>query len=195
MRPSNINRQIHALTSTLGRLKVEVMRERILDIHPGATVEVLDLFLHRETLDRALAPPLDLALDAIDSLTPKITLLEACVRRGIPVLSGMGAALRTDPALLRVGDISEVHGCPLGRRVRKGLRRRGIERGVTCVHSVEPVDFTYRDPGEEGGEDGPEFERGRPRRTLGSLPTLPAIVGLTLANEAILRLTGRRSNK
>lgn len=185
---TNLNRQLLALHSTLGRKKVEVARERVLDIHPGCGVEPMDLFVHAETLDRVLEGPPDVLVDAIDGYTPKMLLLEGAVGAGIPVVSAMGAARKTDPMALRVGDLSETRICPLARMIRKNLRKRGIASGIRCVFSVqEPEDIL--DPGEPL-PDEPSFRRGRERRPIGSLSTLTGIFGLTAANEALGILLG-----
>jgi tRNA threonylcarbamoyladenosine dehydratase len=191
VRPSNINRQLYALTSTLGRPKVLVAKERVLDIYPDCRVETLEAFAHRETMDQVLEGPPDVVLDAIDALTPKVELLIAARGRGIPVVSCMGAALRTDPGLVRVGLLSEVHHCPLSSRVRRRLKRRGVPLDFACVYSVEPVKLLPTSAsGTDDAQEELTMERGRKRGTLGSLPTLTGIFGLTLANAAIRTLLG-----
>ena len=189
IRASNINRQLYALESTVGRPKVEVAAERVRDINPACNGEALRLFVHQETLDEALVGPPDLTLDCIDSLAPKLELLSALVERGLPALTCMGAALRTEPWRVRVGLLSEVTVCPLARRRKKGLRKRGLSTDIPCVHSDEPVDRAMVREPEESGEEGPRV-RGRARRTLGSLPTLTGIFGLTMANEALRMILG-----
>jgi len=180
---SNLNRQLFALRSTLGRRKADVARERVLDIHPACVTETLDLFVHEETLDQVLVPPVDVVVDAIDAWTPKMRLLEAAVRAGIPVVSAMGAARKTDPMAVRVADLSETRICPLAKMIRKNLRKRGIETGIRCVFSIEePLEIL--DPAEPVVEE-PSFRRGRERRTMGSLSTLTGIFGLVVANEVI----------
>jgi len=186
VRPSNINRQLFALDSTLGRPKVEVARERIRDINPDCQVEALNLFVHLETIDRVLSGSPDVVVDAIDSLTPKIELITAAVLRGIPLVSCMGAALRTDPSFVRVGPLGETQRCPLARLVRRRLRSRGVPTDFTCVHSTEPVDRSaIQESLPEDDEEAEPFDRGRKRHALGSLPTLTGIFGLTAANAAI----------
>jgi tRNA A37 threonylcarbamoyladenosine dehydratase len=131
-------------------------------------------------------------IDAIDGLNPKAELLAELIRRKIPVVSSMGAALRTDPTLIRVGPLSGTRQCPLARRLRKRLRGL-IEDldGVTCVYSIEPVDESAR-AAIGPMEDAEELEiHGRSRRPLGSLPTLTGIFGLTCAHVAIQTLLGR----
>lgn len=190
IQPTNLNRQILALESTLGRLKAEAARERVLQINPRCKVEALPIFASEETLDEILSPAPDLLIDAIDSLNPKVQLLAGAYERRIPTLSSMGAALRTDPTRIRLADIFDTDNCPLARLVRKRLRRRNIGRGIRCIYSNEKVDFDYAQANEEEqvGET-PYSERGRERNVLGSLPTVTGIFGLILANEAIMQLS------
>ena len=190
VQPSNMNRQILALSSTVGRAKVDVAKERVLDINPACEVEALQLFADDTTMDRILAPAPDLLIDAIDSVTPKVQLLTTASRMGIPILSSMGAALRLDPAKITIGDLFATRNCPLARRLRQRLRQRGVGSGIECVYSTEEVDFNYQPPVRDTATANPCADRGRPRRTLGSLPTLTGIFGLILANRAILRLSG-----
>lgn len=191
IQPSNINRQILALTTNLGKAKVEAAKERILAINPDCTVEALEIFAAEETMEQILRPDPDLLIDAIDSLNPKIQLLTSAHNAGIPVISSMGAALRTDPTKIRYGDIFESSGCPLAKHVRQRLRRRNIDRGIFCVYSTEKIDFDYQIA--EPEDNAPVMaDRGRRRNVLGSLPTLTGIFGLYIANQAILQLTSER---
>ncbi|NSW55336.1 MAG: tRNA threonylcarbamoyladenosine dehydratase [Armatimonadetes bacterium] len=191
IRPSNINRQLLALESTIGQPKAEAARERVLDINPSCQVEAFKIFVHGDTLGQVLAGPPDLVIDAIDSMRPKVELLAGCIQRGVPVISSMGAALRTDPTRIRCGPLSATQCCPLARRVRKALRARGLDAGISCIYSDEPADTRFVVPPEESGEPWcDEFARGRPRRALGSLPTLTGIFGLFAANEALRILLG-----
>lgn len=183
---SNINRQILALESSLGQLKCEAAVARVKEINPACQVEGLPLFADVDNIEAILDPKPDLIIDAIDALNPKVQLLFSAIRLGIPVLSSMGAALRTDPARIAFGDISESCGCPLAKRVRKRLRRQGISSGIGCVYSSEPVEFNYTGPEED---DDCKDWRGRQRNILGSLPTITGIFGLILANQSILLLS------
>lgn len=186
---SNINRQLYALTSTLGQPKAAVAELRVRDINPGCEVTAREVFVHDDTLPALGLEVCDLVLDCIDSLTPKAALLAYCLTHQIPVISSMGAALRTDPLQVRLGDLTSVTRCPLARKLRKRLRRQGLEPVISCVYSDEPVDFEYTPP-----DAGPTL-RGRPRRVLGSLPTLTGIFGLTLANAAIKQLVADPSQR
>ena len=190
VQPSNINRQILALETTIGRPKTEVARERVLAINSSCDVEALQLFADEETMEEVLAPAPSLLIDAIDSLNPKVQLLTAAHYRRIPILSSMGAALRTDPTKIQFGDLFSTRKCPLARRLRKRLRHNGIEQGIECIYSTEDVDFDYQAPVRDEASDHSFADRGRARRTLGSLPTLTGIFGLCLANRAILKLAG-----
>lgn len=189
VQPSNINRQLLALESTVGRQKVELAKERINLINSECSVEALSLFAGEESLEEILDPAPDILIDAIDSLNPKTQLLHGAYQRGIVTISSMGAALRTDPALIRSGDLFSSSKCPLAKHLRKRLRRRGVGEGITCVYSTETVDFEYEKPQEkETDHDTPYSDRGRQRNILGSLPTITGIFGLTIANIAILKL-------
>jgi tRNA A37 threonylcarbamoyladenosine dehydratase len=186
---SNLNRQLLALHSTIGRSKVELAAERVRDIHPACDVRAISCFVNAETLDTVFDEPIDLLIDAIDSLNPKVELLAAAVARQTPVLSSMGAALRTDPHAVHVASLSHTRSCPLARLVRKRLRRRGVSTEFRCVYSSELVGDPTRQF-DDGVEELSEnlHPQGRVRRVLGSLPTLTGIFGLTLANEALRML-------
>lgn len=197
IQPSNINRQILALTSNINRPKVDVASERAHAINPDCSIDVLSVFAAEETADEILAPRPDILIDAIDSLNPKTQLLTAAYNAEIPTISSMGAALRTDPTLIRLGDIFDSTNCPLAKHIRKRLRRRNVGRGILCVYSTEKVDFDYRmDDNETPAtthatpSGTPYADRGRRRNVLGSLPTLTGIFGLFIANQVILQLTG-----
>lgn len=189
--PSNLNRQLYALTDTIGRRKVDVAVERVHAINPDIRVDARPAFFAEDTLDELLAPPVDYIIDAIDSLNPKVGLIRAAVERGIPIISSMGAASRTDPTQLRLTDLFKTEGCPLAARVRKRLRRVGIRRGVWAVWSAQPLVRKAVDPATvpEEAEDDAVERRGRERHVLPSLCPLPGIFGLTAANHVIMELT------
>ncbi len=188
---SNLNRQILALRSNLGRPKAEVAAERFLDINPAATVEPVRAFAHDDTLDDLLGDSPDLVIDAVDSLNPKVAIIARAAEKGVPVFSALGAATRRDAGAVAFDRLFAATGCPLGRLVRKRLRRRGVVDGdLWCVYSREERDVgAVREPEDEPGDEGRHFNQGRARRVLGSLSTITGIFGLRLAHEAILRLT------
>lgn len=179
---TNLNRQILALTSTLGRRKVDVARERVNAIHPGAAVRALDLFIEEKTLPLLGIDRGWLVIDAIDTLDSKTALLRYLHLNGIACVASMGAGQRLDPARVRVADISETHGCPLARLVRKHLKEAGIERGIPCVFSAEPP----LRPGLDGSPP-PKTAEGqkKSRQPIGSVSYVPALFGLTAAGVII----------
>ena len=186
---SNINRQILALTSTVGQKKTEVARRRVLDINPDCIVETRDMFVNADTLPQLLDIPVDFVVDAIDALNPKCCLMEALYERGIPFISSMGAALKTDPSFIKCGTLSASKNSGLAKFIRKRLRKRGLEISrINCVYSDEQVCL----PETALAFDGDDASAGRVRHTLGSLPTITAIFGLTIANYVITSLSGHR---
>lgn len=193
---SNINRQLYALESSRGRFKCELAEERVLDIHPGCDVRGIRLFINGETAEQVCDPRPDLLIDAIDSLNSKVNLLVAAHRESVPTLSSMGAASRTDPSMIRVGDLFQTRHCPLARFMRKRLRRRGIDHGIPCVYSEEPRRRNLEDSQSQAapGETPDEADEGRARPTLGSSVCLTGMFGLRLAHEAIRILIEKRTS-
>lgn len=186
---SNINRQLYALESTIGRKKVEVARERVLQINPAGDVEALELFIDDTNVNRVLDGSPAVIIDAIDSVNPKATLLAAAVEAGIPVISAMGAATRTDPACIHVADLHKTHGCPLARMMRKRLGKRGIKNGIRCIYSTEKTSGEHRLDAEDPETDSERtVDRGRKRDVLGSLCSIPGIFGLIAAREAVFQI-------
>ena len=200
VRPSNINRQLLALWKTVGRKKCELAVERVTAINPQCKVDALDLFVHADTMPKVLAPTSegqlpDFVIDAIDSLNPKLELVTALQASGLPFLSSMGAALRVDPTQVRIGPLREVTHCPLAAILRKYLRRRDVSIDFDCVYSPEPVRLMRRDavlPPELSEEN--YYPQGRKRATLGSLPTITDIFGLTAANHVLMKLLESAGN-
>lgn len=179
---SNINRQIIALHSTVGRLKSELFRERVLDINPQAEVEIITEFFD-EKLRSEILDQVDFVVDAIDSLGPKVGLLEDCFNKKIKVISSMGAGNRLDPSKIRIADLSKSKNCTLASRVRKYLRKRGISKGIPVVYSEE---LPIKDYLKEGrGQATEASSRGRDRTLIGSISYYPAIMGMMMASYII----------
>lgn len=185
---SNINRQLLALHSTIGRQKTDLMKERLLDINPHMEIDCYTGFCNEHTRPELLKN-VDFVIDAIDSLVPKVGLLEDCYNLKIPVISVMGAASRFDPSLIELADFSNTDVCPLARRVRKFLRRRGIRKGIPAVYSKEKPIPQY--PPEAGTVQDWNGDMGRMRGTLGSSSYLPAIMGLWAASYCLRKLSGK----
>jgi tRNA A37 threonylcarbamoyladenosine dehydratase len=181
---SNFNRQLYALESTAGQQKSGVAAQRVRDISPSCSVEAIQLFIDEDTAPQIASRKPDVVIDAIDSVNPKATLIRTMVKAGIPVISAMGAATRTDPSLVAVADLADTHGCPLARMMRKRLRKHDITTGVRCVYSTETPRTAMTDERLAADEER-TIERGRPRPPLGSLAPIPGIVGLIAAREAM----------
>lgn len=183
---SNINRQILALTETIGIEKIEVAKQRVLSINPKANVETINIFVNNDTIDNILQYNPDFVVDAIDALNPKCCLIQTLIERKIPFISSMGAALKTDPSKIKLGNLSNSKNCSLAKFVRKRLRKRQIDISkIRCVWSEEQTNL----PEQAIEFNNNDNSTGRIRHTLGSLPTITAIFGLTIANDIILRLS------
>lgn len=134
---SNINRQLPALSSTLGRYKTEVMAERMKQINPDLDINCFTCRYGQENSFLINRESCDYVVDAIDSIKDKIHLIKTCLEQEIPIISSMGTANRIDPSLLKIADIKDTSICPVARRVRRELRKQGIYSGLTVVYSME----------------------------------------------------------
>ena len=178
---TNLNRQIIATHSTLGRDKVEVMAERMRDINPAVDVRPRRCFFLPENADEFPFDEYDYVVDAVDTVAAKLALIEKARAHGVPVISAMGAGNKLDPGRFRVSDISKTNICPLARVMRRELHKRGIDH-VKVVWSDEPP---IQPMGE--AEDAPA---GHARRsTPGSTAFAPAVAGLMIAGEVVKDLT------
>jgi tRNA A37 threonylcarbamoyladenosine dehydratase len=203
---TNVNRQLHALKGNLGRQKVEVMAERVRLIHPAGQVTPLPTFYNEQSSEELLSGEIDFVVDAIDNLTAKAHLLASCLKRGLPVVSSMGAAARLDPTRIRTADLAHTHKDPLARNVRKLLRQQhGLTLGdkqplgITAVFSDEPP----IDPTPVGYDQGagfrcvcPNGDNGlhsceRRSRIEGSAAFVTGAFGLACASVVVRTLIGR----
>ncbi|MDD4568813.1 MAG: tRNA threonylcarbamoyladenosine dehydratase [Tepidanaerobacteraceae bacterium] len=184
--PSNINRQIHALHSTIGLPKVDVMKDRILDINPDAKVIGIQEFYSSKNATDILTRHFDYLVDAIDSLMSKVDLIMNCKKLNIPVVSAMGAGNKIDSTKLEVTDISCTSVCPMARKVRKELRKNGIENGVKVVYSTErPLKNVSKSGIYYHKNNKPDILK---KDTLGSISFVPSVMGLIIANEVVCDL-------
>lgn len=173
---TNINRQIIALHSTVGRSKCDVMRERLLDINPDLDVTVVPRFVEESNM-AAIMDPLDVGyvVDAIDTLSPKIALIQYCLSHGLHLVSSMGAGAKMDATTLRIADISKTCQCPLAHALRKRLHRLGIDTGFLAV-------FSYEKPHRESVV----VEESRNKISqVGSVSYIPAVFGCACAQALI----------
>ncbi|WP_457552399.1 tRNA threonylcarbamoyladenosine dehydratase [Desulfobacula sp.] len=180
---SNINRQLFALHSTIGREKADIALERIKDINPQCHVDVHKSFINANTLGDFLSRDIDVVVDAIDGLNSKINLIVGARQQHLPVVSSMGAGGRTDISMIRTGDISETCVCPLARVVRQRLHRRGLYKGVRAVYSIEKPLNKQSFRSEDAQEALPDHGRSRP--PIGTVAWVPGVFGLFMASEVI----------
>ncbi len=184
---SNINRQLYALNSTIGRQKAVLAQERVQDINPACEVDIHSSFVNADSLTSLLSDDLDLVVDAIDGLNSKVNLILDTKARGLDIVSSMGAAGRMDISMIRTGDLFESSVCPLARMVRQRLRRRGLERNVPCVYSIEPP--LNKQPFKQEDAVDALDGHGRPRPPIGTIAWVPGAFGLTIAGMAVKTLT------
>ncbi len=179
--PSNINRQLVALTSTIGRDKSSLLADRLMDINPGIALTVVNRYIRDEQTDMLLdSARFDYVVDAIDTLSPKVALIEGALDRGFPLVSSMGAGAKTDPTLLEIKDISKSHHCPLAHMLRKRLHKIGIREGFHAVFSPEPVREGAMVIAEETNK----------KSNVGTISYMPAVFGCACASVVIRGLIG-----
>ncbi|MDR2205282.1 MAG: tRNA threonylcarbamoyladenosine dehydratase [Flavobacteriaceae bacterium] len=180
---TNINRQLPALHSTIGKLKTEIMAERLLDINPKLELTKISEFLSPEKMSEILDfKNYDYVLDGIDSLSPKLELIKAARKRKIKIVSAMGAGGKTDPSKVLVRDISKTRNCYLAKQVRKRLKKEKIHKGFRCVFSTE-----LQQSDSLKMTDGSDFKKS----FYGTISYIPAIFGLYAAAEIIDFLLNR----
>jgi tRNA A37 threonylcarbamoyladenosine dehydratase len=135
--PSNRNRQLPALATTHGQSKVKIMADRLMQINPELKLNVINEFVQPDRVAGMLSGNLDYLVDAIDSITPKLTFMKAAYASGLPLVSSMGAGGKVDPTMLEVADISKTYNCPFAQQIRKMLKADGIYKGIKVVFSPE----------------------------------------------------------
>ena len=174
---TNINRQLPALHSTIGKDKVEIVAERILDINPEINLVKMNEFLSPERMEEILENTrFDYVLDCIDSVSPKLALIKACRRKKIKIVSSMGAGGKTDPSKVLVRDLSKTNNCYLAKQIRKRLKKEGITKGFRCVFSTE-----IQNEDSLKLTDGSNFKKS----FYGTISFMPALFGLNAAAEVI----------
>lgn len=180
--PTNINRQLVALHSTIGLEKCEVLRERLMDINPELKLHVVNRFIKdEETYTLLDSARFDYVVDAIDTLSPKLALISGALERGFPIVSSMGAGAKSDPTQLEIKDISKSHHCPLAHMLRKRLHKIGIRSGFKAVFSPEPV--------REGAMV--LCEEQNKKSNTGTVSYMPALFGIGCASVVIRAIAER----
>jgi len=178
---SNINRQIIATHKTLGMAKVDVMKERILEINPNAKVNAYKVFYSQETADQFDFTKYDYIADAIDSITSKINIAFRADKNNIRIISAMGAGNKLDPTKFEVADIYDTSVCPLAKVMRKELRSLGVSK-LKVVYSKEIPSTLYK-------KDETDNEKTKGKRIIGSVAFVPSVAGLIMAGEIIKDLS------
>jgi tRNA threonylcarbamoyladenosine dehydratase len=188
---TNINRQIHALTTTVGQPKADLMRERIKLINPECDVISLRMFYTEETYEKLFEYPLDYVVDASDTIIYKIHLIKQCLERKIPIISSMGAANKMDPTRFQVADISKTSMDPIARVVRQKLRKEGIKKGVKVVFSTEEPQKPREDVTQRiVPENAPDIRKAK--QPPASNAFVPPVAGLIMVSVVVrdLLVTG-----
>lgn len=180
--PSNRNRQLPALATTHGQRKADIMAERLMAINPELKLHVIKEFIRPEKVAELLTDDMDYVVDAIDSVTPKITFIKAAYDKGLPIVSSMGAGGRLDPTQLKVTDISKTYNCPFAQQVRKQLKGLGIYKGIKAAFSIEKADKDSIIH-----TDASNFKKS----AYGTVSYLPATFGATVASVVIRDLMER----
>lgn len=181
---TNVNRQIHALTTTVGQPKTELMKDRIKLINPECDVITLQMFYTEETYEKLFAYDLDYVLDASDTISYKIHLIKQCLARKIPVISCMGAANKMDPTKFQIADISKTAMDPIARVIRQKLRKEGIHKGVKVVFSTEESIKPRQDVTQKiVPENAPEIRKAK--QPPASNAFVPPVAGLIMVSAAV----------
>lgn len=182
---SNINRQLVALHSTIGREKCDILAERLKDINPSLKLTTVNRFIKDSETDELLdSDKFDYVVDAIDTLSPKLALIKGAMDRGIPLVSSMGAGAKCDPTLMEIKDIAKTHHCPLAHMLRKRLHKLGIRKGFWAVFSPEPV------------REGAMIlcEEQNKKSNVGTISYIPALFGIGCASVVVRDLIGEFNN-
>ena len=183
---SNINRQLVALHSTIGREKCDILAERLRDINPALELTIVNRFIKDSETDALLdGDKFDYVVDAIDTLSPKLALIKGALDRGIRLVSSMGAGAKCDPTLMEIKDIAKTHHCPLAHMLRKRLHKIGIRKGFWAVFSPEPV------------RDGAMIlcEEQNKKSNVGTISYIPALFGIGCASVVVRDLIGEFTNE
>ncbi|KZZ86039.1 MULTISPECIES: tRNA threonylcarbamoyladenosine dehydratase [Bacillaceae] len=183
---TNVNRQIHALVSTVGKPKADLMRDRVKEINPECEVISLKMFYTEETYEEFFSYGLDYVIDASDTISYKIHLMKECLKRDIPIISSMGAANKTDPTRFKVADISKTHTDPIAKVIRTRLRKERIHKGIEVVFSDESPIVIREDVRKVvGKEDAPIRKAKMPPS---SNAWVPSVAGLIMGGHVIMKL-------
>lgn len=183
---TNVNRQLIALLSTVGRPKVELMEERIRDINPDCEVIALKMFYTEETYEQFFSYGIDFVVDASDTIAYKIHLAKECMKREIPIIASMGAANKMDPTRFQIADISKTHTDPLAKVIRTRLRKEGIHKGYTVVFSDESPIVPLEEVNKVVGKENAPIRKAQMPPSSNAF--VPSACGLIMASYVVKEL-------
>lgn len=188
--PTNLNRQLVALHSTLGKPKVEVMAERVRDINPGIKLHTVNAFLHKDDAEALITGnAFDFVVDCIDSIACKAALVAACIKHDVLVASSMGAGNRLDVSKVKVANLNQTHGCGLAREMRATLHKMEVRTNYPVIYSEERASQPLPHQPVEGAEAG------RPRAVNGTIAYMPALFGMMLTGIVVKKLLAQLETK
>ena len=176
LHPSNKNRQLPAIDSTMGKLKAEVMGQRLLDINPELKLNIIQEYIKDDRMIEILDKPYDYVVDAIDTLSPKVFLIYHSFQKGLKIVSSLGSGARLDPTKIKITDLSKSYNCKLGFVLRKRLRKLGVTKGIKVVFSEDKADANaviVDEPGENK------------KSTVGTISYMPPVYGCFCASVVI----------
>lgn len=184
---TNINRQIHSTANTIGRVKVEVMKERLLEINPSINVDIYNEMYCENTSNYLICKEYDYVIDAIDMVSSKIDLIVKCIEAGIPIVSSMGAGNKVDPTKFEVADIYDTTMCPLAKVMRHELKKRGVQKLKVVFSKEKPLkrvsEFKEKDIDKS-------LNNANKKISPGSISFVPSVAGLILASVVVRDIIG-----
>ena len=181
---TNLNRQIHATHKTIGESKVEIMKNRALSINPNIKIITFHRFYNRDSNDEILEEKYDYIIDAIDTVTYKLLLIEECKKRDIPIISSMGTGNKLNPTMLEINNISETSVCPLARLMRRKLKKMGIEKVKVIYSKEDPIKPSSL-----------EIDHKAARPIPGSTSFVPSVAGLIIASEVVKDIINKKNDE
>lgn len=181
---TNINRQVHATTKTLGQSKVETMKSRVLDINPDCNVIIHETYVDKNNLNELIDINIDYIVDAIDTVTSKLAIIEYCKKNNIRVISSMGTGNKLDPTRFKITDIYKTSICPLAKVMRHELRKRGVKECKVLFSDEIPLS-PYKEVAEELSKEIESTKAARKRQTPGSISFVPPVAGMIIASEVV----------
>ncbi|WP_455718957.1 tRNA threonylcarbamoyladenosine dehydratase [Anaerosporobacter sp.] len=187
---SNLNRQLHATVETLGKSKVETMKERMKSINPEVEIDTIQSFVLYDNIDKVVPSDLTYMVDSLDTVTAKIALVLKSKELEIPLISAMGTGNKFEPTMLKVSDLFKTNVCPLCKVMRKELKARGVHNLKVVYSEEQPTKPLFQPDDGTNDEDMPNMHK--KRATPGSMSFVPSVAGMIIASEVVKDLIGKR---